>query len=296
MFKKISKESICESLSGNTRQYLTGRLQKSQILEHVDDEKLEIGITLYDDYHSELPHTHSQAYEYQYMLSGFTTYLDIDTKEEISFREGDFYVITPGTKYAQKSKPDTTILFIKVPPGNDKVNIQPDDFISRWLEEKIKTVRSDFTNDLIAPRANSVKPAVAVALFDFENNLLLLRRKDSGKWTMPGGTLEFGESLAGCGVREIKEETGYEIEIINIIGTYTNPSTVVAYSDGEVRQEFTIVYEGKIVSGYLKLDNESTEYKWLNLANALDIPLAESQRTRLMDVIEYKRTRKIFLR
>lgn len=293
---RITSEQIQESLEETTRQYLVGQLQRPQILEYLNDEKLEIGITSYKTHSSEQPHTHSQAYEYQLMLSGYTTYIDIESGEEISFRKGDFYVITPGVKYAQKSKPGTTILFIKVPPGNDKINLHSEDEIKEWLSRRIKTLRTDHFNNDKAPKANSLKPAVAVALFNEQQELLLLKRSDSGNWTLPGGTLEFGENLTSCGIREVKEETGYDIEITSLIGSYTNPYTVVEYSDGEVRQEFTILYLGRIVGGQVAMDDESTEIRWQSPDAVYQLPLAKSQRQRIEDVFSYLRDGKQFLR
>jgi 8-oxo-dGTP pyrophosphatase MutT (NUDIX family) len=55
--------------------------------------------------------------------------------------------------------------------------------------------RRDYFYDSEAPKPNSIRPAVAVALLDSGDHILLLRRKDNDKWTMPGGTLDFGESL-----------------------------------------------------------------------------------------------------
>jgi len=49
--------------------------------------------------------------------------------------------------------------------------------------------RRDYFYDPEAPKPNSIRPAAAVALFDSGGNILLLRRKDNDKWTMPGGTL-----------------------------------------------------------------------------------------------------------
>jgi len=286
---KIEAIAIKQSLLQNTRQYLVGHLKRPQKLQHIDDNKIEIGITSYAQHSVEDPHTHSNAYEYQYVLSGYTEYLNIDTNQVTSFKHGDFYRITPGYRYSQKSKPGTDILFIKVPPGNDKINIQPDKFVQNWLDNKIKTIRKDYTDDSKAPMPNSIRPAVAVALFKDEEYVLFLKRKDSGNWTLPGGTLDFGENLMSCGVREVKEETGFDIKILRLIGTYTNPKTVVEYSDGEVRQEFTLVYEGKITSGKISLDNESTNFKWLKLNEVLKKPLADSQRIRIQDIIEYKK-------
>jgi len=289
---KISNEEIQSALSETTRQYLVGHLQRPQTLSHINDKKIEIGITSYQSHSSELPHTHSQAYEYQYMISGYTRYLDIDTKEEFAFKKGDFYMISPGMRYAQKSKPGTTILFIKIPPGNDKIDIQPDSELLSWLKDKITTIRQDYTDDPNAPLANSIKPAAAVALFNKDNKVLVIRRRDSGNWTLPGGTLEYGEDLTACAKRELKEETGYDVKIVDLIGTYTSPKTVVEYSDGEVRQEFTILYKGEIVAGDLKIDEESTAYRWMSLEDVLKEQLAESQRQRIKDVIEYQRSGK----
>ncbi|WP_209121645.1 NUDIX hydrolase [Alkalihalobacillus sp. BA299] len=147
----------------------------------------------------------------------------------------------------------------------------------------------DFTNDKDAPIANSIKPAAAVAILNENEEILLVQRRDSGKWTMPGGTLDFGEDLKTCAIREVQEELGYQVEITDIIGTYTNPNTVIAYSDGEVRQEFAIVYKGTINSGLLKLDSESTAYQWISLKEAAKLSMAESQKQRINDVIEFQK-------
>lgn len=156
--------------------------------------------------------------------------------------------------------------------------------------------RRDYFYEPEAPKPNSIHPAAAVVLFDSGGNILLLRRKDNDKWTMPGGTLDFGESLTDCAIREVREETGLQIRITGLIGTYTDPHILIAYSDGEVRQEFTLVYAAEIESGNLKIDDESEEAAWLPLSSAVELPLAESQLRKLKDVVEYQTTRKMFLR
>ena len=132
----IKHEQITKALEDTTRQYLVGKLARPQALEHIEDDKLEIGITSYDEFYSELPHYHTQAYEYQYMISGMTEYRDVETGQQYTFCKGDFYVTPPGIKYAQRSQPGTTILFIKTPPGNDKKNIEVTDEIKKWLSEE----------------------------------------------------------------------------------------------------------------------------------------------------------------
>lgn len=156
--------------------------------------------------------------------------------------------------------------------------------------------RRDYFYDPKAPKPNSIKPAAAVALFDGDARILLLRRKDSDKWTMPGGTMDFGESLVQCALREVREETGLDIEINGLIGTYTDPNILIAYSDGEIRQEFTLVYAGEIKSGNLTIDHESKEAVWVSIADGLSLPLADSQRRRLQDVARYRECPRTFLK
>jgi 8-oxo-dGTP pyrophosphatase MutT (NUDIX family) len=55
--------------------------------------------------------------------------------------------------------------------------------------------------------------------------VLLQRRADSGNWALPGGTMNIGETLGQCVVREVKEETGLDIEITGLLGSATTPSS-----------------------------------------------------------------------
>jgi 8-oxo-dGTP diphosphatase len=136
----------------------------------------------------------------------------------------------------------------------------------------------------------------ALALLDSDGNILLLRRKDNDKWTMPDGTLDFGESLTFCAIREMREESGLQIRITGLIGTYTDPYILIAYSDGEVRQEFTFVNAARIESGELKIDDECEEAAWVPVSSAVELPLAQSQRCRLKYVLEYQKERRTFSR
>ena len=136
---KISGHEIDQALRDLTRQYLVGDLQKPQALQHVPSSLIEIGITRYENEGKlEPPHRHTQAFEFQYMTAGLTAYLDLTTSEENVFSKGDFYVIEPGFVYAQKSAPGTEILFIKVPPGNDKVSVDTTPEVEAWFREPIK--------------------------------------------------------------------------------------------------------------------------------------------------------------
>ena len=293
--KKIGNQEINESLFDNTRQYLVGNLKLPQKLSFIGDHDIEIGITSYKSSQAESAHYHTIAKEYQLILKGYTEYIDTVSGQEYCFKKGDFYVIYPNTSYAQKSKKNTEILFIKYPGGNDKVLSKEDDIIASWIKKGIETKRIDHFYSSSSPQPNSIKPAVAVCLTR-DHKILLIKRKDSGKWTLPGGTHEFGESLIDTALRETKEEVGFEIEVTRLIGTYTDPNVLVEYNDGEVRQEFTFVYQGEIKSGNLKIDEESTDAKWIDIESVLEYELANSQRRRLEDIIENLKNGEQFLR
>ena len=60
-------------------------------------------------------------------------------------------------------------------------------------------------------------------------------------------------------VREVREETGIEVEVTGLIGVYSNPRHVIAYTDGQVRQEFSICFRARPVGGEPRTSNESSE-------------------------------------
>ena len=291
MFKWFRKPQIDAALEGLRRQYFAGDLERPQALVALQTDKVEIGLTSYDVAFSEPAHRHTDAVEYQYMICGWTCYMDTETKEVFEFRAGDFYAIYPGTSYAQKSKAGTKILFVKVPSVRDKSLVDVDDEVERWLKDALKTTRRDYFCDDASPAANSVRPAAAVVVAH-GGNVLMVRRGDSGKWSLPGGTLEHDESMLRCAVRELEEETGLHVTIEDLIGSYTDPDVKVEYSDGEVRREFTLVYYGTADERRVVLDDESTAYRWVPVDELLDLDLADSQRRRLVDVGEYLRTGK----
>ncbi|WP_369795974.1 NUDIX domain-containing protein [Actinoplanes sp. N902-109] len=73
--------------------------------------------------------------------------------------------------------------------------------------------------------------------------MLLVRRSDNGNWALPGGAMDIGETLSETAVRETAEETGIEVVVTGLVGIFTDPRHVILYtSNGEVRQEFSVVY------------------------------------------------------
>ena len=294
--KSIKAADIEDALALSTRQYLVGNLAKPQQLANLNDDDLEVGISSYAQSDFEAAHRHAKAKEYQLVLKGMTEYIDIDTKTKYTFGVGDFFVIYPGTSYIQRIKSDTRILFFKYPAGNDKELVAVPAELETWAREPLRVKRLDLRADAGAPEANSLKPAVAVAVLNESDQLLLVKRRDSGYWSMPGGTMELSDSIQSCGMREVHEETGLEVMVTGIIGTYSDPKNIVAYTDGEVRREFSILLAATPLTDSLSRDDESTDIAWVTLDDIDAYPVVPSQGLRIADVIKFRRDRFISLR
>jgi ADP-ribose pyrophosphatase YjhB (NUDIX family) len=103
-------------------------------------------------------------------------------------------------------------------------------------------MRTDYYNDPDAPRPNSVVPSASAIVTDELGRILLIKRRDNELWALPGGGHAIGETIEETAIREVKEETGLDVEIVALTGIYTDPAHVVAFSNGEVRQQFSLCF------------------------------------------------------
>jgi ADP-ribose pyrophosphatase YjhB (NUDIX family) len=103
------------------------------------------------------------------------------------------------------------------------------------------------------------------AWIERDGAFLALRRGQDpyrGEWNMPGGFVEPGESGPGAIAREVREETGLEIEVAAVIGIYAS-----SYGDGRDAQPiFDVAYRCAITGGELAVSDESQEAGWFPLA------------------------------
>ncbi len=93
--------------------------------------------------------------------------------------------------------------------------------------------------------------------------------------------MEIGETLGAAVVRETAEETGLDVELTGILGIYTDPGHVIAYADGEVRQEFVVAFTARVVAGELRVSDESTDVRFVEPGEIPSLPMHESVRLRL---------------
>ena len=148
--------------------------------------------------------------------------------------------------------------------------------------------RTDYYNDPDAPPANSVVPSTTAVVTDDQDRIVLIRRRDNDLWALPGGGMELGESIVDTAVREVKEETGLDVEVTGLIGVYTNPHHVMAYTDGEVRQQFSLCFTTRLVGGDLFIDSESTDIAWTDPQDIPALTMHPSMRLRIQHYLDHR--------
>lgn len=141
--------------------------------------------------------------------------------------------------------------------------------------------RIDHIDNPDAPAPNSVVPSTVAFVTDREERVLLIQRSDNGDWALPGGGHDVGERIAETAVRETKEETGLDVEITGVIGLYTDPGHLIEYSDGEVRQQFSITFRAKPVGGQIATSAESVQVAWVGPNELERLPINPSMRMRI---------------
>ena len=142
--------------------------------------------------------------------------------------------------------------------------------------------RIDYYDDPNAPNANSLVPSVNVVVTNDNGEILLIRRSDNDNWAIPGGAIELGESMTEAAIRETREETGITCEITGLVGIYTDPKHVILYtSNGEVRQEFSIVLTAAVVGGNLTPSSESSEVRWVQRDELSNLQMDRSMAMRI---------------
>ena len=146
--------------------------------------------------------------------------------------------------------------------------------------------RIDYFNDPNAPKANSIVPSVTAIVPNERGELLLVHKTDNDLWALPGGAMDVGESMAETVAREVKEETGIDVAVIGVVGIYTNPNHVMAYDDGEVRQQCSICFTTRMLGGQLATSSETKEVRFVDPGDLDALNIHPSMRLRIDHYLE----------
>ena len=122
--------------------------------------------------------------------------------------------------------------------------------------------------------------SVSATVRDEQGRLLLVRQRDGGAWSTPGGMIEPDETPADAVVRETWEETGLLVIPVRVMAVWGGPGFVVRYPNGDEVEFTAIVFECAAVGGALSCEGDETaELGWFDPADrpplALEYPLAE---------------------
>jgi ADP-ribose pyrophosphatase YjhB (NUDIX family) len=130
-----------------------------------------------------------------------------------------------------------------------------------------------------------IRPGVAAVILTADG-VLLQRRDDNGKWGLPGGGVEPGESVTAAIVREVREETGLDVRPMRLIGVYSDPvhHQIVTYPDGNVIHYVSSVFECAVTGGSLVCGAESLELGFFP-PDALPDDTLPISRVRIVDAV-----------
>ncbi len=145
------------------------------------------------------------------------------------------------------------------------------------------------TEILYGPRLGKegqLRVGCSATIFDEKREkVLLTQRMDNGRWCLPGGHMESGESAAEACEREVWEETGLKVRAVRLLGVYSNPDQLVIYKDGNKAFFVVMNFEAQVLEGELGLSDETTAFGWFSLAEMETMPIHANHKLRVEDAL-----------
>ncbi|MEV4564884.1 NUDIX domain-containing protein [Nonomuraea sp. NPDC049419] len=117
--------------------------------------------------------------------------------------------------------------------------------------------------------------SVAGVIIDDHGRALLTQRRDNGHWEAPGGVLELSEDITTGLLREVREETGLQVEPIALTGVYKNMQRGIV----------ALVFRCKSVGGQLTETDETRAFRWVN-ADEVRALASEAFAVRVLDAMD----------
>jgi 8-oxo-dGTP pyrophosphatase MutT (NUDIX family) len=130
-----------------------------------------------------------------------------------------------------------------------------------------------YYRDPNAPEPNRPRGIGVTALIERDVRVLVERRADDADvWAFIGGTLG-DESVLDALHREVREETGFEIEHATLFGVFSDPTRIVAYPDGNVLRITSIAFRvGPVGTGEPIISHESAEMRFVSHDELANLP------------------------
>lgn len=131
---------------------------------------------------------------------------------------------------------------------------------------------------------------VRVVVRDPSGRVLLIRRLDNGRWAMPAGAMELGESITDCAVRELREETGLRAGGVTLFGLHTGGAYTRRNVYGDTYQFFAVMFRVDSWTGELVRETGETTDAGFFPGTDLPRPLAGSVTETLADLAHFETT------
>ena len=136
-----------------------------------------------------------------------------------------------------------------------------------------------YYRDAAAPEPNRRRALSVIALIERDGSLLLERRSDAPLWSLIAGMVEDTETFADALRREVREETGLTVASYDLFGTFSDPTRIVSYPDGNVYRVASLVYTVVVVSfDGLRPSAESEELRFFPMSELAALGMPATQR------------------
>jgi len=132
-----------------------------------------------------------------------------------------------------------------------------------------------------------ILPGSVAAICNEKGQLLMQQRAyPHGKWGLPGGLMELGESTQDTVRREVMEETGLKLGKLSLFGVYSGPGYLCIAENGDEFEVVTTVYTTSDYEGNVSvMDDESLAFEWFDL-NKLPENIARTHKEIIHDYIK----------
>jgi ADP-ribose pyrophosphatase YjhB (NUDIX family) len=136
------------------------------------------------------------------------------------------------------------------------------------ISEYLKNLRSKVGNELL------LVPSVAAVIKDEEGRVLLIKRSDNRRWSLPAGGIDPGETPAQAITREVQEETGLRVGPTRVLGVFGGEGFRHTYENGDRVEFLCVLFKCEVLGGRLEaIDGEALGFRYFETEDLPDLIL-----------------------
>jgi len=128
-------------------------------------------------------------------------------------------------------------------------------------------------------------------IIEKDNRIVLITRKNEpfkGKLALPGGYIDWGETVEHAAIREAKEETSLDVNLTNLLGVYSDPKR------NPKLKSIAIVFIGKPIGGKLMANDDAADALWFNINEIEQKELAYDHKKIIRDYLKWKKNKETY--